>query len=128
MTLPPGFGERNQSRKETPKKCGCTFIQKSIVGREYGPGNGCHSGYSSHDFRKALVLSGMAALVIITLIMLISIHQDLTYSSSAHIRNNIEGFSCDQLAEYVADKSPKYYYAEHRYEWLCVNEQIKEFQ
>lgn len=40
----------------------------------------------------------------------------------------INAKSCSQLAEYVADQSPQYNYADHRYEWLCVNEQIKEFQ
>ena len=44
------------------------------------------------------------------------------------IRANIEGFNCKQLAEYIADKDSLYGYAEHRYEWLCVNQQVKEFQ
>jgi hypothetical protein len=42
--------------------------------------------------------------------------------------SNIDGYNCKELAEYIADKSPRYQYAEHRYEWLCVHEQIKEFQ
>lgn len=40
----------------------------------------------------------------------------------------IEGLNCGQLSEYIADQGDHYGYAEHRYEWLCVNEQVKEFQ
>lgn len=39
----------------------------------------------------------------------------------------IEAKNCKQLTEYIADKDDHYSYAEHRYEWLCVNEQVKEF-
>ena len=40
----------------------------------------------------------------------------------------IENFNCGQLAEYIADYGEFYKKAKHRYEWLCVNETIKEFQ
>ena len=44
------------------------------------------------------------------------------------IREMLNGYNCNQLAEYVADMSNSWTYAEHRYEWLCVNEQVKEFR
>jgi len=128
MTIPRGFG-KGWDRPDTEKttKCGCTFIQKSIIGREYGVGNGYHSGYSCHDARKTIMTVMIITVSFIALLMLVSVAVDISAEANRPLMNNIEGYNCNQLAEYIADKSKRYSYAEHRYEWLCVNEQIKEF-
>jgi len=119
MTLPKGFGRGWDEPIEPPKKC---KLGKPCEG--YGR---CkfHEWTWSHD--EAWL--GLRILGIFALIFGIMILGVVSYSESLEpTKQIINGFSCNHLAEYVADKSLDYGYAEHRYEWLCVNEQIKEFQ
>ena len=125
MTLDRGFGKCS-NETEQPTKCGCSFIQKSIICKDYGEGNGHHS-FSCHDARKTIVLIGMLIISVLALNVLLFIIDDIATEANKPLMSNIEGYNCNQLAEYIADRSKSYTYAEHRYEWLCVNEKIKEF-
>jgi len=96
----------------------------------------CGSGYPDrckyHEWKRdhdeaypALIITGIF-IIALTGIGLVALHDyDVRIQPIEQI---IEGLGCNDLAEYVADYKSHYSYAEHRYEWLCVNEQIKEFQ
>ena len=72
---------------------------------------------------------GFYAVVIISVGVLIAFPFMTEYGSNIkQTKSDISNLNCHQLAEYIADKKSVYDYAEHRYEWLCVNEQVKEFQ
>lgn len=126
MTLPHGFGSHDEPPTEKLEKCKlgqtCT--------KHYGSGK-CylHAWTYRHDDAWVGIKIIIASIIGITiLVFLLGVAMTWDYNQGEPIRRNIEGYNCDQLAEYIADKSSKYSYAEHRYEWLCVNEQIKEFQ
>ena len=118
-TLPRGFGFKPDT--EEPKRC-----KLGLECGEYGHGCKFHKWCNRHEefFFAFLVLS---AIIIcgIGMFGILELHQ---YIIVEPIKNTINGFNCNQLLEYVADKGDYYQYAEHRYEWLCVNEKIKEFQ
>ncbi len=95
-------------------------------------GNGYEDRCRYHEWTRnhdeaypALVAIGIAVIVLTGLGLTLSHDYDVRILPIEQI---IEGLGCNDLAEYVADFKSQYSYAEHRYEWLCVNEQIKEFQ
>jgi len=97
--------------------CRCTNVEK------LNPLHEC-SGWG-HGERQV----GFYAIVIISMAILIAFPFILEYDSTIkQTKTDISNLNCHQLAEYIADKKSVYDYAEHRYEWLCVNEQVKEFQ
>lgn len=79
--------------------------------------------YNSDMWKVVVTVSFIVVMVVLstTVYPYIIFHYDGAYTI-------IDGFNCNQLAEYVADRGDRYNYAEHRYEWLCVTEKIKEFQ
>lgn len=124
MTLPRGFGrgwDRPETDDESPKrKCKLGNICERRR-------NQCkiHEWTYDHDEAwMALRIIGIMATIIGLVVFAIILDEQ----GNIPTRQNIDGFSCNQLAEYIADKKSEYGYAIHRYEWLCVNEQIKEFQ
>ena len=119
MTLPPGFGERDQDRRQPEKKC--------RLGKSYNRGEKCliHQWTYDHDEAWLGIRIGLIFSLVIGSIFL-AIYLD--HLSHIPIHTGIDQLSCIELASYVADRSHQYSYAEHRYEWLCVNEQVKEFQ
>jgi len=117
MTLPHGFGS-DKFRPPTEKPHKCKF------------GKFCSNGYASdkcsihewvyrHD--EAWILLRILFGISITITFLVFAFY-WHYEVGEPIRLIIEGCNCNQLAEYVANKLSWYDYAEHRYEWLCVNE------
>jgi len=123
MTLPHGSdSDRYNEPREPEKKC--------KLGKPCWR-NRCaiHEWTWQHDEAWGVIriIIGLS-IFIIALVGGLLLYDAQWEASHEIIYRNIEGFNCDQLAEYVADKSESYSYAEHRYEWLCVNEQIKEFQ
>jgi hypothetical protein len=138
MSLPRGFGysedefqkwkkEREFNERDPPRK-------KCILGKV------CDDSYKSerctvhkwtwkHD--EAWMLIRIFLFVVIggtILLACIAIGLYFVDMEAEPYMKNIDGYNCKQLAEYVANLNPQYRYAEHRYEWLCVNEQVKEFQ
>ena len=121
MTLPHGFGRRNYD-VEPPRKC---RLGKICYKGSYEKKCKAHKWKDDHDdLYLALQIIGIIAGVI-TVIVTAVLAVD---AAREPVREMIEGYNCAQLAEYIADKNDEYGYAVHRYEWLCVNEQIKEFQ
>ena len=119
MTLPRGFGGGWDEPEEPQRKCRlgnfCSYRRECKL----------HQWTCYHDEAWiALRIIGVIALVLAVIV----IGSMSNHSSGEPIRQIIEGFNCNDLAQYVADKNSQYSYAEHRYEWLCVNEQVKEFQ
>ena len=115
MTLPHGFGKGGAtSERQREPKCG--------LGLNCGDRN-----YVKCIVHRNVVLF-LGLFVIVGIILCISGYfvYDMNYHNQLY--PTIEGFNCKQLSEYIADQDDHYKYAEHRYEWLCVNEQIKEFQ
>lgn len=126
MTLPHGFGSSDIPPTENPHRC--KFGKECSDG--YGSGKcSIHSWIYHHDEAwmgiQFLIGISVATIIIIGILSTIFYFDDL---SAEPFRKIIDGYNCNQLAEYVADRSKEYSYAEHRYEWLCVNEQIKEFK
>jgi len=118
LTLPRGFGRGWDEPIEPTKKC--------ILGKSCDYGSRCKTHQWTWHHDEAWL--GLRVIGIFTVIIGILILGVFSYSESLEpVKQIIDGFNCNQLAEYVADQSTDYGYAEHRYEWLCVNEQIKEF-
>jgi len=122
MTLPHGFGSSREPRELPPSRC-------KLSNRCGGYGSDkCkihHWIYRHDEAWLGLKIISMFLIVIMGVVI------GFSYDWNVNIlpaRADINNLNCGQLAEYVADKSYEYDYAEHRYEWLCVNEQIKEFQ
>lgn len=126
MTLPRGFGSNSCYT--------CRDGRRNWISGEFGCDNPKCPDYreereptfsEKHTFEVVIggILLVIALLVIGVFMWVTAIEADLTITY-----RNIEGYNCHDLAEYVADRSEHYRYAEHRYEWLCVNEQVKEFQ
>lgn len=122
MPLPRGFGVDYTPKTEPPKKC----ILGKVCDDSYRSKR-CktHQWTWNHD-EAWLAIRIIISIVLACAFVLIVVWLDHVNTEPA--RNIIEGYSCDQLAEYIADRSKEFDYAEWRYEWLCVNEQIKEFQ
>lgn len=126
MSLPPGFGKRPETEDENPSRCRLG----NICGDGY-PQKSCnwHTWTNYHDdawfFIRVMSIMGLVTVLIMGGLIWTDYTTDIR---NEPIMQNIKGYNCNQLAEYVADKSKLYSYAEHRYEWLCVNQQIKEFQ
>lgn len=123
MTLPHGFGsDRFNEPREPEKKCRLgrpCWIDRCTI----------HEWVNQHDDAWVGIKFGIGfTIAIIAIVMGFMLYDAHWEAVNADTLKNIEGYNCDQLAEYVADMKPIYSYAEHRYEWLCVNEQIKEFQ
>ena len=138
MSLPRGFGysedefqkwkkEREFNSRETPlKKCRLGKVCDDSYRSERCT---VHKWTWKHD--EAYTLIKIALFVIIggtILFGAIGIALTLVDMQAEPYKKIIDGYNCKQLAEYVANLNPQYRYAEHRYEWLCVNEQVKEFQ
>ena len=123
MTLPHGFGsDRFTEPREPDKKC--------RLGKPCWR-NRCtvHEWVCNHDDAWLLIKIVLGVVCLFGLIIGAFILYEAHYENvNEPIYRNIEGYNCDDLAEYVADKNSQWRYAEHRYEWLCVYEQIKEFQ
>lgn len=123
MTLPPGFGSRDQDKRRPTRTC--------ILGKPCDRAERCKIHEWTYDHDEAWLLIKIILVVATLLVGLFTIvFVSLEYQDSVNepIRKNIEGYNCNDLAEYIADQSKEYMYAKHRYTWLCVNEQIKEFQ
>lgn len=126
MTLPRGFGGYN-------RMC-------SVCGSDKDADHKCRNPYcimyKSHYQIKDEMSDGKAALIIIGVIIIIAtaliigayMWNEANIIEHDKIHTIIEGLGCYDLAEYIADYKEHYDYADHRYEWLCVNEQVKEFQ
>lgn len=126
MTLPRGFGRGLDEPTEPPKRC---KLGKKCDDN-YPDYERCNVHEWTHDHDDAWMLIRILLVVVIGSLVIIGIvvvYDAQWQASHEIIYRNIEGFNCNQLAEYVADKSESYRYAEHRYEWLCVNEQVEEF-
>ncbi len=122
MPLPRGFGVDYTPKTEPPRKCRLGKVCDDTYRTSR-----CKTHKWTWDHDEAW----LAIRIIIGFVLAISLAVFivwLDFVNTEPARNIIEGYNCDQLAEYIADKSTEYGYAEHRYEWLCVNEQIKEFQ
>lgn len=117
MSLPKGFGD-DWEIPEPPRKCKFGNVcYKSFM-------NQCkiHKFYNNYFGLIILVASAVGFTAFLLTILVI-------YDASVKpIEQDLNGFSCAQLAEYIADKSPQYQYAEHRFQWLCVNNKSQEFQ
>ena len=98
--------------------CECSWKQKNVPFFQY-------DHWAGHDVRK-FVLFGLPIITIGLLFLSTVIFETVEKGSIANI--TINNLDCYSLAEYVADRKTNYSLAEHRYEWLCVNEQVKEFQ
>ena len=125
--LPKGFGTTSFEPDGTPTK----EIRKCKLGLLCDPygskGERCklHSWTHMHDDSWIVIrIAFWSALAIGSIMIAFTTNFSNNVEPAQLI---IEGFNCMDLAEYIADKSPEYRYAEHRYEWLCVNEQVKEF-
>ena len=122
MSLPRGFGSRDYEPDiEPPYKCKLGLkCSKGYKGK-------CrlHEWTDEHDDAWFALRCVIVFASVISTVLLIFVIGDIMAEPT---RDVINGYNCNQLAEYIADKSAEYDYAEHRYEWLCVNEQIKEFQ
>ena len=120
MSLPKAW--RNEPTEQPIKKCKlgsiCNWKQKCVF----------HElAYNRKVLGKIILISNIFFAIVLGS-MIVGITIDFIEETKTPIYTNINGFNCNQLAEYIADKSSEYKYAEHRYEWLCVNEKIKEFQ
>jgi len=82
----------------------------------------CWKPCTIHKYRDGIIL--LLVIVIITVIIITIKYFYAIFT----IINHVVDWNCKDLAVYVADMSKRYSYAEHRYEWLCVNEQVKEFK
>ena len=98
-------------------------------------GNECSDRYSgckihawTHEHNEAYATFKIIGIAIAVCIVVFIAYEHDWQVNVLPIREDIKNLNCGQLAEYVADKYKQYSYAEHRYGWLCVNEQIKEFQ
>ena len=111
MTLPRGFGRGWDEPKE-PTKC--------KLGRKCGSWNCC----TVHNYPEIFTILAIVAIIVIGVVG-VKMISDI---SKIDAINEIDGLNCKDLAVYIADIRDSYRYAEHRYEWLCVTEQIKEFQ
>ncbi len=125
MTLPRGFGKGWDEPKESKPSKKCKLGK--LCDSDYPHYQRCsiHDWTWTHD-EAYLALRIMG--VIILIIGGLGLGVSISHETGEPIRQNIERFNCNQLAEYIADRQTQYGYAEHRYEWLCVNEKIKEFQ
>jgi len=120
--LPWGFTHGETPPTEPPHRC---WLGKNCS--DSYRGNRCKFHEWSWDHDDAwMFIRGIGIAVVLGIIIIIALENDLQ-NNVLPARDIIDGFNCGQLAEYVADRSSQYSYAEHRYEWLCVNEQIKEF-
>lgn len=124
MSLPHGFGSRTPPT-EAPKRC---KLGNRCDGTTYSNKDRCsiHGWIYHHtDAWVAIIIFSAFAIAIGGFLLFVALHNsEVVYPA----RDMIEGYNCADLAEYIADKNTQYAYAEHRYEWLCVNEQIKEFK
>lgn len=78
-----------------------------------------------HDESWNYIRIALAVAIGIAILIPIFMWHEEVYVKPTHLI--LEGYNCKQLAEHVAYKKDHYEYAEHIYEWLCVNEQVKEF-
>ena len=121
MTLPRGFGE-GWDYERPERKC---KLGKICYHGGYGDRCKTHQWIYDHEGAYIGIVLTSIFVTALLIIILVSYLHDLSLQPA---RDIINGYNCGQLAEYIASKFPVYEYAEHRYEWLCVNEQIKEFQ
>ena len=89
--------------------------------------NRCGIHRWSHDHDDAMLGIWITVIIVVAVFVAIIII-DTWNDMRQPTRTLIEGLNCMDLAEYIADKNKEYNYAEHRYEWLCINEQVKEFR
>lgn len=121
MSLPKGFGSGyDEPEKEQPRKC---KLGKAC-NRGYGNHCSIHGWIYRHDEAWPLLVAAVGMSLFILLAVSVVI---LNHTLGEPTRQIINGYNCQELAQHIANKLSWYDYAEHRYEWLCVNEQIKEF-
>lgn len=123
MSLPRGgFNDSNPSTEKI-KRC---RLGKSCDDNWRGKRCKTHQWTNKHDELYPILLGVMVIGIAIFVILgaYIIYHENTIHP----IQEMLNGYNCNQLAEYVADMHNSWNYAEHRYEWLCVNEQIKEFK
>ncbi len=138
MTLPHGFGSnyagrcnQNNCDGHISKKGG--YCDNLSCPRYTKPKIPLRAKFDDFTRMHYEAWAGIKTILLLTIIVVGGILLgptliDFEYSLGEADRDIIDGLNCSRLAEYVADWSPEYDYADHRYEWLCVNEQVKEFQ
>lgn len=124
MTLPTRFGRRRDVPRSPEKKC----MLGKICDVLNPPFTGCkiHSWAYRHD-DVILVIKVITLSVFIGCLIVVSID---SYNKYVHEQSltAIQNLNCSQLAQYIADYGKFYAEAKHRYKWLCVTEQVREFQ
>ncbi len=118
MTVPRGFGNEDQSKRYEGKKC--------IFGKVCEPAYGCrckiHSSWNNNWPLYLMVIILTAIVLIVALYFVLDgINHDNLYPI-------INGLNCNQVREYIADKSDHFLYAEHRYKWLCLDDKSIVFE
>ncbi len=124
MTLPRGFGRGWDKPKEPIKKC---KLGKDCDD-DYPHYKQCtvHRWIDRHDD----AILGIKIILGFVIFASLGIFAIVSYSNYVDEQAlfMFENLNCSQLAEHIADYGEFYKEAEHRYEWLCVNQQVKEFQ
>lgn len=116
--VPLGFGSDKKIPPKTIFRCKLGLECR----RAYDHGDRCKihewTYYHSDSYWAIGIIAGFSIAIILMAVGIVN--YETTVVEPRYIM--IEGYNCDQLTEYIANKDSSWSYAEHRYKWLCVQD------